>query len=86
MLWVANNADELRPMLGNVENPALRWLCKRLEELEQCSTVDLTPHSVMAVVAVAEPHYMQQVRTLIRPNVQIDDTPGVIGHLRDIVR
>ena len=77
--------DELRPLLGKVENPALRWLCERLKELEECSTVDLTPHSLMAVVAVAEPHYMQQVRTLIRPNVIIDDSQGVIDHISDIM-
>ena len=39
----------------------------------------------MAVVAVAEPHYMQQVRTLIRPNVIIDDSQGVIDHISDIM-
>ena len=77
--------DQLRDMLANVENPALRWLCERLRELEECSTVDLTPHSVMAVVAVSEPHFMQQVRTLIRPNVTVDDSSGVVDHLRDIL-
>ena len=77
--------DLLRPWLDRVENPALRWLCERLRELEECSTVDLTPHSLMAVVAVAEPHYMKQVRTLIRPNVMIDDSQGVIDHISDIM-
>ena len=77
--------DRLRPLLEKVENPALRWLCERLRELEQCSAVDLTPHSVMAVVAVAEPHYMQQVRTLIRPNVIIDNAPGVVTHLESVI-
>jgi hypothetical protein len=58
------------------------WLTKRLRELEQCSAVDLTPHTAMAVVAVAEPHYLQQLRTLVRPNVIIDDTPGVLEHIQ----
>lgn len=77
--------DFLRDLLDKVDNPALRWLAQRLLELEQCSTVDLTPHSVMAVVAVAEPHYMSQLRTLVRPNVIIDDKPSVIAHIRDIM-
>lgn len=77
--------DELREILDKVENPALRWLCERLRELEEHSVVDLTPHSVMAVVAVAEPHYMQQVRTLIRPNVTVDDGEGVLAHLREVI-
>jgi len=77
--------DQLRGLMESVENPALRWLCERLKELEECSVVDLTPHSVMAVVAVAEPHYMAQVRTLIRPNVTIDDSEGVLLHIADIM-
>ena len=77
--------DRLRPWLERVQNPALRWLCERLKELEQHSAIDLTPHSLMAVVAVAEPHYMQQVRTLIRPNVIIDDSQGVLDHISDIM-
>lgn len=75
----------LQPLLGLVQNPALIWLSNRLEELEQCSAVDLTPHTAMAVVAVAEPHYMSQLRTLVRPNVIIDDSPGVLDHLRAIL-
>ena len=77
--------EVLRPMVEQITNPALRWLWERLKELEQYSTIDLTPHSAMAVVAVAEPHYMQQLRTLIRPNVLIDDSPGVLDHLCGIL-
>lgn len=76
---------ELAPLMAQVSNPALRWLWERLRELNSCSTIDLTPHSVMAVVAVAEPHYMMQLRNLIRPNVIIDDSPGVLAHLSDIM-
>lgn len=74
--------EALGPLLDHIQNPALVWLTKRLRELEQCSAVDLTPHTAMAVVAVAEPHYLQQLRTLVRPNVIIDDTPGVLEHIQ----
>ena len=77
--------EELRPLVENISNPALIWLWERLKDLEFCSSIDLTPHSVMAVVAVSEPHYMQQLRTLIRPNVPIDDDEGVLCHLRGIL-
>jgi len=75
----------MRPLLERVTNPALRWLIDRLAELEQYSICDLTPYSVMAVVAVAEPHYMQQLRTLISANVIIDDDPGVFAHLASMI-
>lgn len=77
--------EALRPMLDKVTNPAVKWLCQRLAELEEFCNTDLTPHSVMAIVATAEPHYMNQLRTLVRPNVIIDDRPGVIQHLADIL-
>jgi len=81
----AHHRDQLRPLLASVTHPPLRWLCDRLEELEQHCATDLTPYSVMAVVAVAEPHFMQQLRTVVQPNVTIDDTDGVINHISDIM-
>jgi DNA primase len=77
--------EALRPMMSAVTNPAVKWLCQRFEELEEFCVSDLTPHSIMAIVATAEPHYMNQLRTLVRPNVIIDDRPGVISHLADIL-
>jgi DNA primase len=80
-----NLRNQLAPMLPRVGNPALRWLSERLRELRDHCTTDLTPHSVMAVVVAAEPHYMDQLRTLVRPNVIIDDSQEVIQHLAVIL-
>lgn len=77
--------EALRGLLERVGNPALRWLSKRLLELEELSAVDLTPHTAMAIVVVAEPHYMQQLRALVRPNVIIDKSPEVLRHLAAIL-
>ena len=77
--------DALQPLLDRVTNPALLWLSKQLVLLNEYCTADLTPHSAMAIVAVAEPHYMMQLRTLIRPNVIIDDNSGVLSHLTGIM-
>ena len=74
--------DQLRPLLAAVSHPPLRWLCERLEELEEHCETDLTPHSVMAVVAASEPHFLQQLRTVVQPNVQIDETDGVLQHIK----
>lgn len=77
--------EALRPWLSKVVHPPLAWLVKRLEELEAHCASDLTPHSIMAVVAVAEPYFMQQLRTVVQPNVTIDDSQGVINHICDIM-
>jgi len=74
---------QLAPLLGRVSHPPLRWLVQRLQELHQHCATDLTPHSIMAVVAAAEPFFLQQLRTIIQPNVHIDDTPGVLRHCAD---
>lgn len=77
--------DLLRPLLAKVTHPPLRWLCERLEELEVHCLTDLTPHSVMAVVAASEPHFMAQLRTVVQPNVTIDDKDGVLRHISVIL-
>ena len=77
--------DALRPFLSRVQEPILAWLVTRLNELEQCSITDLTPHSVMAVVAVSEPHFLSRLRTVVQPSVNIDDSEGVISHIADIM-
>jgi hypothetical protein len=77
--------DEIRPLMSELSSPPLKWLWKRLEELEEHSCTDLTPHSVMALAVVAEPHYVNQLRALVRPTVIIDDKEAVIGHLSAIM-
>lgn len=72
---------QLRVLMEKVQHPALVWLVLRIKELESLCRIDLTPHSAMAIVSVAEPHHMTQLRTLIRPNVIIDDSDGVLAHL-----
>ena len=80
-----HHRDRLRPLLASVTHPPLRWLCDRLEELEEHCASDLTPYSVMAVVLVAEPHFIQQLRTVVQPNVMIDDADGVLAHIERVV-
>ena len=77
--------DTLRKYLDEIQEPILAWLVTRLKELEECSITDLTPHSVMAVVAVSEPHFLSRLRTVVQPSVNIDDSEGVISHIADIM-
>jgi DNA primase len=77
--------DYLRPSMQNIQTPGVLWLWKRIQELEGCCTIDLTPHSVMAVVCAAEPHFLQQLRTVVQPSVMIDDSEGVLAHITGIM-
>lgn len=78
--------EQLAPLLECVDHPPLVWLVRRMQELEECCATDLTPHSIMAVVAASEPHFLQQLRTIIQPTVTIDDSAGVLEHCSDILR
>ena len=82
-IWVhrPQHREFLAPLMERVTHPPLMWLAKRLAELQEHCAADLTPHSVMAVVAAAEPHFLHQLRTIVRPNVIIDDRHGVLQHL-----
>ena len=77
--------QRLLPMMRQVQSPPIKWLWERLKELRQVCDSDLTPHSAMAVVCVAEPHFMQQLRTIVQPTVHIDDSEGVLTNLEDIM-
>ena len=80
-----DHREKLAPLMSALTHPPLKWLWNRLQELQEHSVTDLTPHSVMAVVAVSEPHFMTQLRTIVRPNVIIDDREGVFAHLNAIL-
>lgn len=86
-IWVhcPQHREQLAPLMESLSHPPLKWLWNRLQELQEYCVTDLTPHSVMAIVAVSEPHFMTQLRTIVRPNVIIDDRPGVFTHLSDIL-
>jgi len=75
----------LKPLMDNLLNPDMIWLWNRINELEEVSSVDCTPYSVMAVLSAAEPRYLQKLRPLARPTIQIDDSPGVLVHIEDMM-
>ena len=82
----ADLRERLRPSMENVSaHQASYGSGSASKELEECCSVDLTPHSVMAVVCAAEPHFLQQLRTVVQPNVIIDDSEGVLSHITGIM-
>jgi len=73
--------DKLTPLLDKVTHPPFVWLVNRLKELEEHSSTDLTPYSVMAILAVSESHFVKQLRTLVKPKVLIDSSEPVLEHI-----
>ena len=75
----------LGPLMQKVQTPGIKWLWNIINELEENCATDLTPHSIMCVVCVSEPHFMQQLRTVIQPSVHIDDSEAVVANIAGIM-
>ena len=77
--------DYLRPLTERLIVPDMIWLWNRVSELEEHSSIDCTPDSVMAVLAVAEPRYMQRLRPIAKPTIEVDESPMVLLHIEDVL-
>jgi len=75
----------LKPLADRLVHPDLVWLWNRVQELEESSYVDCTPYSVMAILAVAEPRFANALRPIARPSIKVDDSPGVLLHIEDVL-
>ena len=80
-IHIPSTRQALLPLFDKIQSAPHVWLAKRIVELEEHCAVDLTPFSVMAVLSVAEAHFVEQLRTLVRPKVIIDVNDQVIEHL-----
>jgi DNA primase len=77
--------DHCRSMMSKLQSPAHRWLWQRLLELEKHQTEPFGPHSVMAVLAVCEPHYTRQLRSLAVPTIRLKTNDGILNHIESVM-
>lgn len=75
--------DVLRPLMPMLYYAEMKWLWQRIIEVENISSgIDLA-WSIKAILAVAEPQYLQQLRPIAEPTIELDDSSGVLIHLED---
>jgi hypothetical protein len=74
----------LKPLAKSLVIPDMIWLWNRITELEESSSIDCTPYSVMAILTAAEPRYLQVLRPIVRPTIEVDDSPMVLLHIEDV--
>ncbi|MFZ9315682.1 MAG: DNA primase [Candidatus Nanopelagicaceae bacterium] len=75
----------LKPLMFNLIDPDMIWLWNRVNELEQNSSIDCTPHSIMAILAAAEQRYLQKLRPIARPTIKINFDENILMHIEDIM-
>ena len=65
--------------------PDMIWLWNRILELESHYTIGFTKESLMAILAVAEPIYMQKLRPITVPTISISSSLSVVMHIEDVM-
>lgn len=75
----------LAPLMENLYYPQMKWLWRRLQEIQQFVGNDFCHHSVLAVLGAAEPIYMQTLRPIVKPSISIDDNEMSIAHLEEVM-
>lgn len=74
-----------RPLMGKIQSPVYRWGWARIQEIEEhCTTISIRD-ALMAVLLVAEPHYTRQLRSIVRPTIQVSDNLGIMEHIKTVM-
>ena len=75
----------LTPLMDRICNPTYSWLWQRIKELKMITTNSLSQWHVMAILSVAEPQYMQSLRSITMPTFAIEDNVMSVAHIEDIM-
>lgn len=75
----------LKPLLEKLVFPNMIWLWNRIKEIEEFNANQLNLEALMAVLIVSEPHYLQQLRSILVPTINIKDNELQIAHIEDIM-
>jgi DNA primase len=73
-------------MMEDLQSPAHRWLWQRLVELQNFQKDPVSPSSVMAILAVCEPHYTRQLRPLAVPTIKLKNNAGILSHTESVLK
>lgn len=74
----------LRPLMEHLVFPESIWLWQRIVELEQYSS-PLDPYCLMAVLIVSENQYLERLRPLLKPTIEISCDPAAISHTEEVM-
>lgn len=75
----------LAPLMEKLHYPQMKWLWRQLQAIQDMLGDAFCSHSVMAVLAVAEPVYMQTLRPIVSPSIKIEDNELSIAHLEEVM-
>ena len=74
--------EDNRDLMDMIESPVYAWAWARIREIEGITSKELVLEVFCAVVVVSEPHFLKQLRPLIKPTVSLEGQVGIMGHIR----
>lgn len=74
--------NECRVLMDKLQTPSHRWLWQRISEIEKHDSRPLEAETVMAILAVCEPHYTRQLRPVAVPTIKVLNNPGILSHIQ----
>lgn len=75
----------LSPLMERLHYPQMKWLWRRLQEIQQFLGDAFDPQAVLAILNVAEPIYMQTLRPIVSPSISIADDEMSVAHIEEIM-
>ena len=76
--------QRLTPVAQYLKAPSHIWLWNRLVELEECLP-RWGQDAAMAILVVAEPHYLRSLRQLVMPTIKLDNQDGILSHIEAVL-
>jgi len=65
--------------------PQMKWLWRRIEEVQKHTDNDFSHHALMAILCSAEPVYMQTLRSIVCPSISVEDSELSIAHIETVM-
>lgn len=76
--------EETRDLMDEIESPIYAWAWARIKEIEMYTDdVDMVIDVFCAILVVAEPHYLRQLRPLLRPTVSLSGQLDTVSYIRN---
>ena len=73
---------EVRDLMDEIESPIYAWAWARIREIEVNTQPELVIDVFCAILVVAEPHYLKQLRPLLRPTVSLSGQLETVDYIR----
>lgn len=77
--------QECRPLMDRIQSPVYRWAWARVREIEQYGKAVSVKDVFMSVLVISEPHYMRQLRPIVRPTINVTKDAGILEHIKYVL-